>query len=364
MTITHLLDLAPGPGNPRNSEGAFLALKDGKIAFIWSRYLGTSADDHAYAEIAMTEWDGTSFSEPRILAQPEPDTDETNCMSVSAARMENGDAAVFYLVKHRGVSSEYVMRRSADDFQTLGDPVRVVSPLYPGYYVVNNDRVVKDRAGRWLVPAAWHPSTMGYHGQPDHLDGRAKAFVCVSDDDGRTWRQVSDFLSLPGGAHSGSGLQEPGLSVLPDGSLYGYYRTDLGRHYESFSLDGGVTWTDPRPSPFTGPCSPLLIKQNPCSGVYLAVWNPIPEVPCRWLGTKRPFIWTGGRTPLVAALSDDGLHFGEPYIIFERDPRGGFCYPALHFTGPNSFLLSYCAGSETTGDESCLVRTRIVHVTL
>lgn len=363
MTITHLLDLAPGENNPRNSEGAFLTLRDGRIAFLWSRYSGTSSGDHAYAEIAITIWDGKSFSEPRILLRPEPGTDETNCMSVSAARMDNGDAAVFYLVKHRGISSEVIMRRSSDDFETLGEPVRAVSPLYPGYYVVNNDRVIRDARGRWLIPAAWHPSTMGYHGQPDHVDGRSKAFVCASSDDGRTWRQISDFVSLPGGAHSGSGLQEPGLCELPDGTLRAYYRTDLGRHYESFSHDGGSDWTDPRPSPFTAPCSPLLIKRNPYSGKYFAVWNPIPETPFRWLGRKEPSIWTGGRTPLVLALSDDGLHFGEPMLL-EDDPQGGFCYPAMHFTGEGDFLLAYCAGSETTGDEMCLVRTRIVKVAL
>jgi hypothetical protein len=360
MTVKHLLDLSPGKNNPRNSEGAFLTLSDGRVAFLFSRYSGTSSGDHAYAEIAMTVWDGERFSEPRILVKPEPGTDETNCMSVSAARMNNGDAAVFYLVKHRGISSEYIMRRSADDFETLSDPVRAVSPLYPGYYVVNNDRVIRDSRGRWLVPAAWHPSTMGYHGQPDHVDGRSKAFFCVSEDDGRTWRQASDFLALPGGAHSGSGLQEPGICELPDGSFYAWYRTDLGRQYESFSKDG-ADFTDPRPSPFTSPCSPMLIKKNPFDGSYLAVWNPTPETPFRWLGAKEPGIWTGGRTPLVFAKSSDGLRFGKPEIV-EDDPLGGFCYPAVHFTAPDRFLLSYCAGSETTGDEMCLVRTRIVEI--
>ena len=111
MKLTRLLDLAPGEDNPRNSEGAFLTLRDGRTAFLYSRYRGTSSGDHAYAEIALTVWDVTSFSAPRIIAKPEPGTDETNCMSVSAARMNNGDAAVFYLVNHRGIFSEYVLRR-------------------------------------------------------------------------------------------------------------------------------------------------------------------------------------------------------------------------------------------------------------
>ena len=363
MTITHLCDIAPGENNPRNSEGAFLTLRDGRIAFLWSRYRGNSADDHAYAEIAAIFWDGATFSEPRILVRPAPDTDETNCMSVSVMRMENGDAAVFYLVKHRGVSSEYVMRRSADEFATVGEPVRVVSPLYPGYYVVNNDRVLRCSDGRLLVPAAVHPSTMGYHGQPDHLDGRSKAIFIESRDDGRTWRQISDMLSLPGAAHSGSGLQEPGVCELPNGTLYACFRTDLGRQYESFSPDGGIRWTDPQPSVFTSPCSPMLIRRNPYSGMYFAVWNPIPETPMRYLWTKKPGVWTGGRTPLVFAVSADGLNFDAPQVL-EDDPLGGFCYPAIHFTGEQEFLLSFCAGSERTGDEMCLVRTRILKVSL
>ena len=27
-------EIAPGPGNPRNSEGAFLTLRDGRILFV------------------------------------------------------------------------------------------------------------------------------------------------------------------------------------------------------------------------------------------------------------------------------------------------------------------------------------------
>ena len=363
LTVTKLIDLPPSPGNPRNSEGAFLQLKDGRIAFLYSRYAGSSSDDHAYAEIAVIFYDGESWTAPRILVRPEPGTDETNCMSVSAARMHNGDAAVLYLVKHEGISSEYILRRSTDEFETLDEPVRVVSPTYPGYYVVNNDRIALLSDGSWMIPAAIHPSSMGYHGIYDQVDYRSKCAFYVSSDDGRTWRQVSDSVGLPGGAHSWSGLQEPGVTELPGGTLYAYFRTDLGRHYESFSVDRGATWTAPQPSAFTGRCSPLLIRKNEWSGKYCAVWNPVPETPFRYLHSPKPKIGTGGRTPLVFASSDDGVHFSPPEIL-EDDPQGGFCYPALCFTAADEFLLAYCAGSAETGDENCLVRTRIVKVKL
>ena len=42
------LELKPGPDNPRNSEGAFMPLKDGRIMFVYSRYYGSSSSDHVF----------------------------------------------------------------------------------------------------------------------------------------------------------------------------------------------------------------------------------------------------------------------------------------------------------------------------
>ncbi|MBP3293280.1 MAG: exo-alpha-sialidase, partial [Clostridia bacterium] len=62
-----MFDLAPKAGNPRNSEGSFLRLNDGRIAFAYSRYSGNSADDHAYAEIAciFSSDNGETFGDER-----------------------------------------------------------------------------------------------------------------------------------------------------------------------------------------------------------------------------------------------------------------------------------------------------------
>ena len=47
-TITNLFH---GEGNPRNSEGAFVELKDGRILFAYTRYKGASWADAATADI-------------------------------------------------------------------------------------------------------------------------------------------------------------------------------------------------------------------------------------------------------------------------------------------------------------------------
>jgi len=355
-----MFDLAPKAGNPRNSEGSFLRLNDGRIALAYSRYSGNSADDHAYAEIAciFSSDNGETFGDERILVRPNPDpaANETNCMSVTLMRMANGAVGLFYLLKRNHIVSEYLLRRSSDEMETFGDPVLCVANDMPGYYVVNNDRVIRMANGRLIVPAAHHPSAMGLYGK-ESCDGRATAGFYASDDDGFTWRRISPWIALTGGAYSGTGMQEPGLIELAPGVLYAYFRTDLGRQYESVSIDGGASWFPAQPSRFTAPASPLLIKRNEFTGKQYAIWNPVPE----YYGRPRAKVWNGGRTPLVIAegeFGEGGIRWGAPRVI-EDDPEGGFCYPAILFTGEKTAVMSYCAGGVVDGDEMCLVRTRI-----
>ncbi len=47
-----VLKLSPSENNPRNSEGDFVTLKDGRILFVYSRYTGDSSSDHAPAFLA------------------------------------------------------------------------------------------------------------------------------------------------------------------------------------------------------------------------------------------------------------------------------------------------------------------------
>ena len=44
MTNEIVLDLDPGNDNPRNSEGAFARLSDGRLIFAYSRFCGGSTD--------------------------------------------------------------------------------------------------------------------------------------------------------------------------------------------------------------------------------------------------------------------------------------------------------------------------------
>lgn len=355
------LELRPGNGNPRNSEGAFINLSDGRIMFIYSRFTGNSFHDDAHANLAArySSDSGETWTDEEIIVTREEDN-ALNIMSVSLLRMKNNDIGLFYAVRKGANDIRLYLRRSADEGRTWSASKLCIPP--EGYYVINNDRVVRLSDGRIIIPCAFHRN--GYSSERREkgirFDSRGEAFFFVSDDDGDTWSESSGKCVFPFNNYSKSGLQEPGLIELNNGVLWAWARTDMCYQYEMFSFDRGESWTTPQPSRFTSPCSPLSMKRIPgTSGMLLAVWNPIPE----YNGRRQMDTggWNGGRTPLVAAISkDDGRTWGSLNII-EDEPDHGYCYTAIHFKD-NHVLLAYCAGGPE--DSCCLSKLRIKKIPL
>lgn len=343
-------EFAPGRDNPRNSEGDFIQLADGKILFIYSRYKGESQSDHATADLCMVSStdDAKTFGGECVLFRCEEEG-AINIMSVTLRHLQNGDIGLFYLVRKTRTLLQMYLRRSADGGETWSE--RVLCTPQEGFFVVNNDRVLCLSNGRILIPAAFHRTGT------DFFDERSEVVFFYSDDDGRSFQEAEGKVALTcGGVHK-SGLQEPGVVEISPGVLRGWARTDLGRQYEFFSLDDGNTWTQAQPSQFTSPKSPLSMKRFDAK-TLVAIWNPIPQYNGRE-ECKDAFL--GGRSPFVIAVSrDNGEHFGEP-VAFETDEESGYCYCAISFT-ETAMLLAYCAGS--LADGSCLARTRIRRVPL
>ena len=89
------LELPPGDNNQRNSEGAFMPLKDGRIMFVYSRYYGTSSSDHATADIAArysSDNGATWTDKDEIIVK---NHGGMNVMSVSLLRLKSGNLWCF-----------------------------------------------------------------------------------------------------------------------------------------------------------------------------------------------------------------------------------------------------------------------------
>jgi len=336
-----VLSLPPKPGNARNSEGAFYALDNGDILFVYSKFIGDDGNDDSYSAIAgRTSHDnGETWSDDTILFRTE-DHNAKNIMSVSFLKMRNNDIGLFYVVRMGWHDTRLHLRRSGDGGKTWGEAVPCIPA--PGYFVTNNDRVIRLKSGRILVPANLHRMKAFDNTAWPSWDSRGIPVMFYSDDDGINWSEADSFC-VPFLPYSKTYMHETGIIEKLNGSVYAWMRTDTGCQYESYSADGGLTWTMPAPSLFTSPPSPLSMKRIPVSGKLLAVWNPI------WNYYKDGKLIFHKRTPLVLATSgDDGKTWSDIKPI-EDCPDSGYCYTAIHFTNDGHVILAYCAGGPEDG---------------
>ena len=126
-------------------------------------------------------------------------------------------------------------------------------------------------------------------------------------DNGLTWAVAKPPASTD---ESQVDAIQPSILVHPGGRLQAVGRTRQGRVFETWSGDGGLTWT---------PVA-LTVLPNPNSGLdavtladgrHLIVYNHA----------------TDGRSPLNVALSRDGKTW-EAALVLEREP-GEYSYPAV-----------------------------------
>jgi len=324
-----VLYLPKGENNPRNGEGSFIRLKNGAILYGYTEYVGDSAHDHASARFAcFTSYDeGETWTDKRVLLEMPPNC--KNIMSLSFLRMKAGDIGAFYILKELDGSDKILLVRSSDEGMTWSEPLNCFACLEKDdYYVLNNDRVITLKSGRILFSVARHTI---HSGTNRFMPGEICFFY--SDDDGATWKKTDTELKsyFP---NDGWGYREPGLYQLPDGRIWCFIRTGLGRHLQSFSNDDGITWSPVELSWFTAPDSPLSVR---AVGKYTAaIFNPQPDSVCRDREVQ------AGRTPFVCAVSEgNGMSFSRIYCL-DDVPTLNYCYAAI-FEGEDYFLAGYYA---------------------
>ena len=320
-----VLQLPPGPDNPRNSECAFVTLRDGSILMVYSHFYGKSSNDYATANLSSRRSRDGGVTWTTADSIVVPNEGGMNVMSVSLLRLAGGRIALFYARKNAHADCIPMVRFSDDEAVTWSEPKPCITDE-PGYYVLNNDRVIQLRNGRLLMPVSRHQTPT----QP--WQSRGRIFCYFSDDEGRNWNRGEEIPN-PDTVMT----QEPGVVELRDGRVMMFMRTDAGVQYLSYSTDKGMRWSPAQRSNIPSPVSPASIKRVPGSKTLVLLWNlndgSDPEI-------------KGKRTPLAIAISrNEGRTWIKPQML-ETDRDGWYCYTALHFTSEGHLLAGYCAGSQ------------------
>lgn len=191
--------------------------------------------------------------------------------------------------------------------------------ICPWKLEINAEPLMVD--GRILMPITLRTSSS------QNLDFVFGAIFLISDDFGKTWKK-SSRLNVPhhkaGGLHKGTrwnhDAMEPSAVRLKDGRLWVILRTSLDNLWQSYSSNGGLTWSKPVPTNFYGTCVMPKIKRL-SDGRLLLMWSngtALPEV------EGADGVWEDvftNRSAIHAAISDDDGKTWRGFREVLLDPR-------------------------------------------
>lgn len=199
-----------------------------------------------------------------------------------------------------GVWGSYIEDPDAIDFQ-WSKPVRICDGI-----MLNKPTVLND--GSWAMPVSVWGDGIGRGKLPEHLRKLDGARILVSPDNGKSFSWRGGFIT------DARTYDEHMFVELHDGRLWGLARTLYGIG-QSFSSDGGISWSKCEKSELQTPSSRFFIRRLR-SGRLLLVKNQLKTDKTQGVGS---------REKLTAYLSDnDGKSWIGGLML---DERNGVSYP-------------------------------------
>ncbi|MEO7415060.1 MAG: sialidase family protein [Opitutaceae bacterium] len=222
-----------------------------------------------------------------------------------------GPLVLFYKVGPSPSQWWGMMMTSSDQGKTWSEPRRLPEGILGP--IKNKPVVLAD--GAWL-------SGSSTEGNPDGW----RVHFEISRDSGRTW-------SISGQPAKGVGFDaiQPSILVFPDGRLEALCRTKQGVIAQTWSSDGGKTW-----SPLTATDLP-----NPNSGTDAVTLADGRQLLVYNHSGHRANEAKGDRFPLDVAVSKDGISW-QRVLTLESEPVGsGYAYPAVIQTSDGRVHITY-----------------------
>lgn len=232
----------------------------------------------------------------------QPDGSRLPCWNPVLFQPSNGPLMLFYKVGPKPSEWWGLLRTSSDSGKTWSEPTR----LRDGILGPVKNKPVELSDGSLLCPSS---SENG--GWKLHFERTA--------DLGKTWTSVSPKSSTPP-----IDAIQPSVLVHPEGRLQAIGRTRSGKIFETWSNDGGASWS----------ALNLLNLPNPNSGTDAVTLRD-----CRQLLVYNHNAMPKGRTPLNVALSNDGRTW-KAALALESGP-GEYSYPAVIQTQDGKVHVTY-----------------------
>ncbi|MFZ9763605.1 MAG: exo-alpha-sialidase, partial [Candidatus Limnocylindrus sp.] len=322
---------------------------------------------------------------PRMVAHLEPQVvvPAGKSAAVAPSALAEPDGRILLAYSHSGT---VWLRRSSDGGKTWGDEQLTLPKPPQGYYTkaalarlrdgsvglafthltpidgskpLDRKRLFtrsRDGSPPWSEPVLMGRSSannaaliLADHGRLlDPLDdGRhPSALIVASDDDGATWRTLSEVAAKPEARPTG----ESSLVHLGAGKLVFLSRHEQPFYNLNFSADNGASWEQPGTLWLGGGDNPPKIATIPGTNLLVAVVSS-------WFdGVK-----SKDRRQLASVISADGGRTWDNFRLIGFAPEGddGFVQYSLSFGGDTAYLFY---GGGTKGDTAHVTELRLLRL--
>lgn len=239
--------VAPAPGN----EATMVRRKNGDLAIF---YINRPGD--ADKLVSISSKDGIRWTEPVVeFKLPGQAYYANRVLEDAQGRLH----AVFHLWStgtngYRGRHLDVWYCQKPDAKTAWSQPRKILDG-----YVGSMRNFCQLRNGRLLMAfAKANPARMDKPAAGQKDEGWNDIVSLYSDDNGQSWKQSMNEIrvQIDNSMPVRYGGIEPSVVELTDGRLWMLIRTNKGRLYESWSVDGGQSWQEARPTRFISSDSP------------------------------------------------------------------------------------------------------------
>jgi predicted neuraminidase len=289
----------------RECHASTIAEVDGTLVAAW---FGGTREKHPDVGIWVSRREDGRWTPPIEVANGrQSDGSRQPCWNPVLFRPKGGPLHLYYKVGPDPPRWWGIVTSSTDGGKTWGPP----RPLPAGILGPIKNKPVQLAHGTILSPTS------------SEADGW-RAYVERSGDGGRTWSRSDWFCD----GKTIAAIQ-PAILTHRDGRLQALCRNRAGPILETWSADGGRTWSKMAPTALPNPNSGLDAVTL-ADGRHLLVYNHVPAVAGRW---------GGPRSPLNVAVSADGKTW-QAAAVLEREP-GEYSYPAVIQSADGAVHVTY-----------------------
>ncbi|MDD4869090.1 MAG: sialidase family protein [Kiritimatiellae bacterium] len=319
-----VVNTVPGPeySDEQRDYGMTIGIERTRGGRFWAVWVAGGDSDKGYFVTATSDDEGKTWSKPRFVIDP-PEAPNGLRRRILVGNFWCDPTGRLWLFFDQSMG--YFDGRAGDWAITCDDP-DAAQPVWSAprriYHGMTLNKPTVLRNGDWLLPISlWTRDRIGpaeLRNSFHELDDQRMAHTFVSVDQGKTWTRRGGVI-VPQ-----SDFDEHMFVELKDGRLWMLARTKYGIA-DTFSPDGGRTWSEPKPSPIQNPNARFFIRRLISDRLLMVKNGP--------LGKRT------GRSEMTAFLSDDD---GKTWLGgLVLDERNGVSYPDGFQAPDGRIFISY-----------------------